>query len=114
MKKLKIIRRAEGMNVENAVIDKGGFGNVTINGWTGSVVFSYNEGGWEHVSVAPYDGHTPTWDEMCQIKDIFFDDEEVVLQFHPKKSQYVNMMGNSLHLWRPKDKSLLKLLEERY
>ena len=67
----------------------------------GSVIWS-NGGGWEHVSVAPYKrSHTPTWDEMCRLKDMFFHDDEVVVQFHPAKSEYVNNMPNCLHLWRP-------------
>ena len=38
---------------------------------------------------------------MCRIKDLFFDDEETVLQYHPPKSQYVNQCKYCLHLWRP-------------
>lgn len=35
-------------------------------------VIATNGGGWDHVSVSPYH-HTriPTWDEMCEIKDLF-------------------------------------------
>lgn len=44
---------------------------------------------------------TPTWDEMCFIKDQFWDAEDVVMQLHPAKSQYVNIHPNALHLWRP-------------
>lgn len=65
--------------------------------------------GWEHVSVHVYDGKrtlTPRWDEMCAVKDLFWDDEDVVIQFHPKKSEYVNNHPNTLHLWRPTDKEL--------
>ena len=35
------------------------------------------------------------------MKDLFFDDEETVIQYHPKKSQYVNQHPYCLHLWRP-------------
>ena len=59
-----------------------------------------NEDGWEHVSVELRAKRLPTWDEMCLIKDIFWDDEEEVVQIHPKKSHYVNMT-EALHLWRP-------------
>lgn len=55
--------------------------------------------GWEHVSVS-HASRTPTWDEMCFIKDLFWDAEDVVVQFHPKKSEYVNLSKNCLHLWR--------------
>jgi hypothetical protein len=60
--------------------------------------------GWDHVSVHVLDGkktHTPTWSEMCYVKEIFWDDEDVVMQLHPKRSEYVNNHPNVLHLWRP-------------
>lgn len=57
--------------------------------------------GWEHVSVSiPTENRSPTWEEMCYIKDVFWDEEEVVLQFHPAKSEYVNNHNYCLHLWR--------------
>lgn len=60
--------------------------------------------GWEHVSVSRMD-RTPTWDEMCQVKAMFWDDEDCVIQYHPPASEYVNNHPNCLHLWRPtKDK----------
>ena len=65
--------------------------------------------GWEHVSVHVLDGkkmHTPTWNEMCYIKEIFWDDEDVVVQYHPAKSQYVNNHPYTLHLWRPLSEGL--------
>ena len=61
---------------------------------------------YEHVSAHGVDErgnlYTPHWDEMCYIKDQFFDEEQVVVQIHPKKSQYVNAHGNVLHLWHDK------------
>lgn len=58
--------------------------------------------GWEHVSVSRKD-RAPLWEEMCQIKAMFWDDEDCVVQFHPPRSQYVNVHNNCLHLWRPVD-----------
>lgn len=60
--------------------------------------------GWEHVSVTiKEDGktETPTWEEMCVIKELFWDDTDCVVQYHPPKSEHVNMQENCLHLWRP-------------
>ena len=54
---------------------------------------------WEHVSVSTTT-RCPTWDEMCFVKDLFFDPEETVIQFHPPDSQYVNRHPNCLHMWR--------------
>jgi hypothetical protein len=55
--------------------------------------------GWEHVSVSTA-VRTPTWTEMSRVKHLFWDDEDVVVQFHPKRSEYVNLHPNCLHLWR--------------
>ena len=55
---------------------------------------------WEHVSISNHK-RCPYWDEMCFVKGLFWDDEDVVVQFHPRKSQYVNNHPNCLHLWRP-------------
>ena len=67
--------------------------------------------GWQHVSVhvryADRNGkmhmRTPTWDEMCVIKGLFFEPEETVIQFHPPASRYVNQHPHCLHLWRPEN-----------
>lgn len=58
--------------------------------------------GWEHVSVSLPD-RCPTWDEMCVIKNLFWGDEDCVVQYHPPKSEYVNNHPFTLHLWRPCD-----------
>lgn len=62
-------------------------------------------GGWDHVSVRVQargvPDRLPTWEEMCYVKSMFFDDEEAVVQFHPPKSRYVNIHPYVLHLWRP-------------
>jgi hypothetical protein len=44
---------------------------------------------------------TPNWRKRCFIKDVFWDEEDVVIQSHPKKSEYVNRHDKCLHLWRP-------------
>ena len=55
--------------------------------------------GWEHVSVS-CERHTPKWEDMQFIKEKFWADDETVVQFHPKKSEYVNKCVNCLHMWR--------------
>jgi hypothetical protein len=58
--------------------------------------------GWEHVSVHIKNiERCPKWNEMCEIKEMFFEDDEVVMQLHPKKTEYVNIHDYTLHLWRP-------------
>jgi hypothetical protein len=64
---------------------------------------------WEHVSVSASNrkrSRTPCWDEMVQIKKLFWDAEDVVMQLHPRASQYVNQHGNVLHLWRSKTREI--------
>ena len=58
--------------------------------------------GWEHVSIS-LKNRIPKWGEMCEMKDLFWDAEDCVIQFHPPKSAYVNNPAYSLHLWRPSD-----------
>lgn len=55
--------------------------------------------GWDHISVST-SFRTPSWEEMCFIKNLFFKKEEAVIQFHPPESVYVNACSNCLHLWR--------------
>lgn len=60
---------------------------------------------WEHVSISVGEKgkkqkRNPTWEEMCWIKDLFWDEEDRVVQFHPPKSEYVSMHPYTLHLWR--------------
>lgn len=54
---------------------------------------------WEHVSVS-LPNRCPTWDEMCVVKDLFWGSDETVIQFHPKRSSYVNAHQHCLHLWK--------------
>lgn len=62
-------------------------------------VMSSDGEGWDHVSIS-LSGRCPNWDEMAYIKDLFFKESETVVQYHPKKSEYVNNCGSCLHLWR--------------
>lgn len=96
--------------VERARVKKGAYASNESNGNNGVFNFRLRSGeiirvvasdgaGWDHVSVSLKD-RCPTWDEMSLIKDLFFDESETVVQFHPKKSEYVNFHPFTLHLWR--------------
>lgn len=61
--------------------------------------------GWEHVSVS-LPSRCPTWEEMCYLKNLFWNDDECVVQYHPRKSEYVNNHPHCLHLWRPLNEKL--------
>jgi hypothetical protein len=58
-----------------------------------------DETGWEHVSVST-PRRPPNWQEMCFVKELFWEPDECVVQFHPPESQYVNNHPHCLHLWR--------------
>lgn len=78
------------------------------------IVLASDGFGWEHVSVSAVipparkgkKGRkaiwkVPTWDEMCFIKDLFWKEDETVVQYHPSQEVYVNTQPFVLHLWRP-------------
>ena len=78
-------------------------------GWRLALIASDGEE-WEHVSVYAYrlmgrtgvpQMRTPTWKEMTFVKALCWDDEDVAVQFHPRRSEYVNCHPHVLHLWRP-------------
>jgi hypothetical protein len=58
-----------------------------------------DEYGWDHVSISSVK-RTPSWETMCWIKGLFFDDTETVIQLHPPKSDHINHHEHCLHLWR--------------
>lgn len=77
----------------------------TINGLPIRVICSDGEG-WCHVSVSVTGSELPpSWSVMCQIKDLFFGNDEWVIQFHPPESEYVNNHPGCLHLWKPTEGS---------
>lgn len=65
--------------------------------------------GWEHVSISVLDRYgnpidrCPTWNEMREIHKMFFSKGENSIQFHPRKSEYVNDYPYALHMWRHPD-----------
>jgi hypothetical protein len=65
-----------------------------------------NGGGWDHVSITRYDEKIPKWGEMCNVKDMFFEKHETVVQFHPKETEYIDNCRYCLHLWRNQDDEL--------
>lgn len=84
----------------------------------GTVIWGYNEMGWEHVSFSHYDHSIePTWKDLCRIKEIFWGKDVTVLQFLPAEKAYVHGVkswedSNVFHLWRPVDGDFSKITEE--
>jgi hypothetical protein len=57
--------------------------------------------GWDHVSMSLAVNRCPTWAEMCELKELFFEPDAWVLQFHPPVSENINNHEYCLHLWHP-------------
>lgn len=91
------IRDGIGRNMD-AIGNNGAFQVKLARGQVVFVIAS-DGAGWEHVSVSRRD-RCPTWDEMCQVKDLFWGSEDCVVQYHPPHSEYVNLHPYCLHLWR--------------
>lgn len=75
------------------------------------VVISFDEnhapeGRWRHVSVSCQD-RLPTYAELGEVRELFFNPEATVVQIMPPKSQWVNQHQFCLHLWQRLDKPLL-------
>jgi len=103
MKTLEELKQTPNLLIRQSAPD-GGMGEIYKIGKPFCSVIWSNGGGWEHVSIAPYKrSYVPSWEDMCRLKDMFFRDDEVAVQYHPAKSEYVNNMPNCLHLWRPLD-----------
>ena len=113
MKKLKEIERDRHVKDIKIVSSKYKIyaAYLRMNGFEYTVEFGYNEDGYEHVSISPVNSHRmPSWDDMSRLKNIFFYPEEEAYQIMPKKSEYVNVKGNCLHLWRPANGRVLQEL----
>lgn len=87
-----------------------------IKGYVFKIIFSSNMG-WEHLSVTlttivtqqskkilkPVD-RCATWEEMCFLKDLFWEVTECVVQFHPPMAEHISNHPYCLHLWRSTEK----------
>jgi hypothetical protein len=69
------------------------------------IIASWGEG-WDHVSVT-LEHRVPTWEEMCFAKELLFEPDDCVVQFHPPASRYINNHPYCLHLWRPQAQEIL-------
>lgn len=114
---LKLEGKLSGLFPEEMEIYKGeiDFGRKSFRG---TVIFGYNENGWEHVSVSHYDKDIePKWNDLCKIKEMFWGKDVTVLQFFPAEKAFVHGVAdwkdsNVFHLWRPVDGDFSKITEE--
>lgn len=98
-------------------VRRGAFASTSEDGFNGAFgfplpgearmvcVIASNGMGWDHVSVSfgQASKKTPSWEVMCAVKDLFWEPEDVVIQFHPKKSEYISNHPGCLHMWRCTD-----------
>lgn len=103
---LEQCRLTNGPGASNA--SYGNNGAFFVTGPLGKLmVIASDGGGWEHVSVSvtrprkAKEARTPTWEEICFVKDLFWEPDETVIQYHPAESEYVNLHSYCLHLWKP-------------
>lgn len=107
--RLKGLEETSEVMTDYIMINSGPIGvfRVKLKEFGEFLVFSSNSKGWEHVSVSKIckgrKRKLPSWEEMCMIKDLFFEPEELVVQYHPKSSEYINFNPGVLHLWKKQD-----------
>ena len=101
MKPIEEIKKTTNLFIK-AETENDGMGGTYYDSVSGKYlhfIFSYQMG-WEHLSVS-MPNKTPTWEQMCRMKDIFWNKNETCVEYHPAESQYVNMHKHCLHIWRP-------------
>lgn len=56
---------------------------------------------WEHVLLEPLTlQRCPSWTEMVKLKNTFWESQDVVIQVHPAKKDYINIQPYTLHQWK--------------
>lgn len=106
MKNIEEIKKTPNLFIE-AETKNDGMGGKYYDKYTGkwlNFIFSYQMG-WEHLSVS-MPSRTPTWGQMCIMKDIFWNKNEACVEYHPREEDYVNNHKHCLHIWRPTHETL--------
>jgi hypothetical protein len=70
------------------------------------LVLASTGSGWDHCSVTRggrQGGRCPNWTEMEYVKRMFFEDNELAVQFHLPVDEHINLHPNCLHLWRSQE-----------
>lgn len=94
-------------------VRQGHYASTEADGFNGAFLFKLmgahlktiaSDGmGWQHVSVSleKFPSATPPWGLMCAVKELFWEPNDWVVQYHPGQDDYVNTHPGCLHLWRP-------------
>lgn len=78
--------------------------SATAEGVTLRVVASVGKG-WDHLSVSTR-RRCPVWEEMEQVKRLFFQPGECAMQLHVPVAEHINHCPYCLHIWRPHKKAI--------
>jgi hypothetical protein len=54
---------------------------------------------WLHVSVSRKNREIPSWQAMCDVKDLVIGTERTAYQVMPPRAKHVNVHPGCLHLW---------------
>lgn len=106
MKAIEEIKNTTNLFIE-AEAENDGMGGRYYDKHSGkwlNFIFSYQMG-WEHLSVS-MPNKTPSWEQMCMMKDIFWNKDEACVEYHPKEEDYVNNHNHCLHIWKPTEVEL--------
>jgi hypothetical protein len=69
------------------------------------IVLCSNSAHWDHVSVSG-EYRTPSWEAMCHIKELCFNEDETVVQYHVPCKHWINDHPHCLHLWKPQTRAI--------
>ena len=97
MKTIDEIRKTRNLFIE-AETDNAGMGGYyydVISGKNLNFIFSYQMG-WEHLSVS-MPSKTPSWDQMCRMKDIFWNKDEEEKEMFLKACE---IYGVGINKWK--------------
>lgn len=73
---------------------------------------NFNDEEWEHIMLNLEEhNRCASYEEMSVLKETFWEENEIAIQVHPKKSEYINLRQYALHLWR--NKSITSQAESR-
>ncbi len=103
MKKFEEIKKNKYVEIKKEGRD--GFGGTVYDKKTRvrlNFIMSWGAG-WEHCFVSITDRYKrcPSWEQMCFIKDTFWNEDECCIEYHPAKKDYVNNHEYCLHIWKP-------------
>lgn len=98
-------------------VKQGKYASEDTDGWNGQFLIPMNGNlflvmisdglGWKHLSISNAQKRAlPSWEDMCRAKDLFFADDEWVVQFHPAKDDNINEHPYCLHLWMPLNETM--------